>query len=314
MASMHSVYGTGRHHLDRRGAVQRRSNRRAVLRARVCRAAAADDARLVRSPGHSDAGRRGCGTCSASPRVCSRTACASRRASSTSTRTSGSSTARAGPKIARPSKDRTRFRSSAPTGSRFAFRSDRAGPQQIFLSDGVNLRDVKRLTSGPFDVPSAWTPDGKELLFTRGFTSLGGNTDIYAVSVDQPDKPRPVVATPADERSPELSPDGKWLAYVSDDSGDREALCAAVSRTRAARDRDQRRRGRSRVVEEQQRAVLSRTWRPGQPPHDAVPFTVSGSVVRARETGRCCSSQSVAGRRNDRPGDLRCLARTAVFC
>ena len=107
----------------------------------------------------------------------------------------------------------------APTGSHFAFRSDRAGPQQIFLSDGVNLRDVKRLTAGPFDVPSAWTPDGKELLFTRGYTSIGGNTDIFAVSVDQPDTPRPVVATAADERYPELSPDGKWLAYTSNDSG-----------------------------------------------------------------------------------------------
>ena len=61
----------------------------------------------------------------------------------------------------------------SPTGSHFAFRSDRAGPQQIFLSDGVNRREVKRLTSGPFDVPSSWTPDGKELLFTRGFTVAG---------------------------------------------------------------------------------------------------------------------------------------------
>ena len=107
----------------------------------------------------------------------------------------------------------------SPTGTHFAFRSDRAGPQQIFLSDGVNLRDAKRLTTGPFDVPSSWTPDGKELLFTRGVSTIGGNTDIYAVSIDQPDTPRAVVATPADERSPELSPDGKWLAYVSDDSG-----------------------------------------------------------------------------------------------
>ena len=106
----------------------------------------------------------------------------------------------------------------SPTGTHFAFRSDRAGPQQIFLSDGVT-RDVKRLTLGPFDVPSTWTPDGKELLFTRGFTSLGGNTDIYAVSIDHPDKVRPVLATPIDERFPELSRDGKWLAYISGDTG-----------------------------------------------------------------------------------------------
>jgi len=126
---------------------------------------------------------------------------------------------------ARGTEDRATFEGQnafpifAPTGSHFAFRSDRAGPQQIFLNDGVNLRDAKRLTSGPFDVPSSWTPDGKELVFTRGFTSLGGNTDIYAVSVDQPDKVRPILATPADERFPEISPDGRWLAYTSNDSG-----------------------------------------------------------------------------------------------
>jgi Tol biopolymer transport system component len=106
----------------------------------------------------------------------------------------------------------------APEGSRFAFRSDRMGPQQIYLGDLNDIRNVKPLTAGPFDVPSAWTPDGKELLFTRGVSSLGGNTDIYAVSIDTPDKPRPIVATPADERFPELSPDGKWLAYVSDEA------------------------------------------------------------------------------------------------
>ena len=107
----------------------------------------------------------------------------------------------------------------SPTGTHFAFRSDRSGPQQIYLSDGINLREVKRLTEGPFDVPSSWTPDGKELLFTRGYSQLGGNTDIYAVRVDQPDKPRPVLATAADERTPELSPDGNWLAYASGETG-----------------------------------------------------------------------------------------------
>jgi len=106
----------------------------------------------------------------------------------------------------------------APDGSRFAFRSDRAGPQQIYVGDLNDIRNVKPLTAGPFDVPSAWTPDGKELVFTRGVSALGGNTDIYAVSIDTPDKARPIVATAADERFPELSPDGKWLAYVSDEA------------------------------------------------------------------------------------------------
>jgi serine/threonine-protein kinase len=106
----------------------------------------------------------------------------------------------------------------AADGIRFAFRSDRAGPQQIYIGSVNDIRNVKPLTSGPFDVPSSWTPDGKELVFTRGVSALGGNTDIYSVSIDAPDKVRTIVATSADERFPELSPDGKWLAYVSDEA------------------------------------------------------------------------------------------------
>jgi Tol biopolymer transport system component len=107
----------------------------------------------------------------------------------------------------------------SPDGSRMAFRSDRASPLQIYLTS-ANSREAKLLTQGPFDVPSTWSADGKELVFTRGFNVSGGNTDIYAIAVDEPNKePRPVVATMADERFPEISPDGKWLAYVSNETG-----------------------------------------------------------------------------------------------
>jgi serine/threonine protein kinase/Tol biopolymer transport system component len=107
----------------------------------------------------------------------------------------------------------------SPDGAQMAFRSDRAGPLRIYLSPGVGSRDVRELTTGPFDVPAAWTPDGSELILTRGFSSLGGNTDIYVVSLDDPTNPRPLLQTAADERFPELSPDGRWLAYVSDETG-----------------------------------------------------------------------------------------------
>ena len=107
----------------------------------------------------------------------------------------------------------------SPVGSRMAFRSDRSGPLAIYMASASNLRDVKQLTPGPLDVPSSWTPDGKELAFTRGFSATGGNTDIYVVSVDDPKKVRPILATSAMESFPEFSPDGKWLAYCSDENG-----------------------------------------------------------------------------------------------
>jgi dipeptidyl aminopeptidase/acylaminoacyl peptidase len=107
----------------------------------------------------------------------------------------------------------------SPDGSQMAFRSDRTGPLRIYLSPEIGSRDVRELTPGPFDVPAAWTPDGNELIFTRGFSSLGGNTDIYVVSIDDPTSPRPLLQTAADERFPELSPDGRWLAYCSSETG-----------------------------------------------------------------------------------------------
>jgi len=85
------------------------------------------------------------------------------------------------------------------------------------------LREVKQVTPGPFDVPSSWTQDGKDLAFTRGFSATGGNTDIFVVSVDDPKSLRPLVATDAVESFPEFSPDGKWIAYCSR-VGDRSTL------------------------------------------------------------------------------------------
>src|SRR5207249_5635157 len=74
-------------------------------------------------------------------------------------------------KIVRPMRVKTLFQSgrlmvrewrSVPTDrGRSKFTSARAG----------RSRDVTPITSGPLDVPSSWTTDGKEIIFTRGFRS-----------------------------------------------------------------------------------------------------------------------------------------------
>jgi hypothetical protein len=106
-----------------------------------------------------------------------------------------------------------------PDGSRMAFRSDRAGPLGIYVAAASNPREVTQLTPGPLDIPSSWTPDGRTLAFTRGLSATGGNTDIYVVSTDRPNEARPLIATSATEAFPEFSPNGKWLAYTSNESG-----------------------------------------------------------------------------------------------
>jgi Tol biopolymer transport system component len=104
------------------------------------------------------------------------------------------------------------FPTMSATGSHLAFRSDRSGPLRIYLSNEPNWRETSAITEGPLDTPSSWTPDGKELAFTRA-------GDIHTVSASAPHTITPLVNTAADERFPEFSPDGKWLAYTSNESG-----------------------------------------------------------------------------------------------
>jgi Tol biopolymer transport system component len=58
---------------------------------------------------------------------------------------------------------------------------------------------------------------------THGFLAAriggGGQRDIWIAPVDSPSALRPFVASEADEFSPTVSPDGHWLAYVSNESG-----------------------------------------------------------------------------------------------
>ena len=65
--------------------------------------------------------------------------------------------------------------------------------------------------------PLTMTPDGKTLLHTE----IGENrsADIYAISLDGEPAPQPVLNQPHEEWGAHLSPDGRWLAYVTTETG-----------------------------------------------------------------------------------------------
>jgi dipeptidyl aminopeptidase/acylaminoacyl peptidase len=67
-------------------------------------------------------------------------------------------------------------------------------------------------------IPSSWSKDGRYLLYTQ-VTMRTKRGDIWAVPLQGERKPFPVLSTNASEVTPSLSPDGRWLAYVSDESG-----------------------------------------------------------------------------------------------
>jgi WD40 repeat protein len=62
-----------------------------------------------------------------------------------------------------------------------------------------------------------WSRDGRFVLYRE--QEPKGGYDIWAVAVDGERKPLPLVQTPYDDRDAQFSPDGKWIAYQSNESG-----------------------------------------------------------------------------------------------
>ena len=106
----------------------------------------------------------------------------------------------------------------APDGKRFVWGSDRDGPFNLFMSSIDNPSVIERLTTSPEkQIPGNWTPDGGQVVYSQ--ESPTTKSDIWAVDLHSGRKPREIVTTSFDEGSPELSPDGRFLAYISDESG-----------------------------------------------------------------------------------------------
>ena len=104
-------------------------------------------------------------------------------------------------------------------GHRVFFTSSRSGPLNIFSRSADGAGQAERLIESPTVLmPLASTPDGARLL---GIEQKVGATgfDIIGLEVEHPVEIEPLVATEHSETSPTVSPDGNWLAYLSNASG-----------------------------------------------------------------------------------------------
>src|SRR5262249_28175317 len=71
--------------------------------------------------------------------------------------------------------------------------------------------------------PSSWSPDGGVLLFTRdNDPDPATRPDIWELRLDAERKTRPYIKTPFSEFAARFSPDGRWVAYVSNEPGHAE--------------------------------------------------------------------------------------------
>jgi len=107
----------------------------------------------------------------------------------------------------------------SPRGDRIAFGSERgAGAySDIYqrLASGAG-RDELVLSTPNAKFPFGWTLDGKSILFLKSATK--GN-ELWGVPVEGDHKPFPYLQTGFNLGNAQLSPDGRWVTYTSNESG-----------------------------------------------------------------------------------------------
>jgi Tol biopolymer transport system component len=109
----------------------------------------------------------------------------------------------------------------SPDGRRIAFTSNRRGPTEwgLFMKavdgsgDDEVLVDWGLRTTSPTD----WSRDGRFILFAMARPDTP--RDIWALSLEGERRKFPVLETTFNETNAQFSPDGRWIAYQSDESG-----------------------------------------------------------------------------------------------
>jgi eukaryotic-like serine/threonine-protein kinase len=124
-----------------------------------------------------------------------------------------------------------------PDGRRLTFASTRetfasthGNPANLFWQPADGSGPAERLTtSANWQRAQAWSPDGKTLVFQEyGATAR----EVWIQRVDGDRKPRPFLNGPFNEYQARLSPNGRWLAYVSDESHRDEVYVTAFPGSR----------------------------------------------------------------------------------
>ncbi len=107
----------------------------------------------------------------------------------------------------------------SPDGRRIAFTSYRTGINALYLKPSDGSGAEERLLDSPNTrVPQDWSRDGRWLLYYETHPTTG--RDLWAVDMTSPDHTLRLVAnTIAEEVLAQVSPDGRWVAYQTNESG-----------------------------------------------------------------------------------------------
>ena len=106
----------------------------------------------------------------------------------------------------------------SPDGGRIMFASLRNGKWGLYVktSDGAGSEE-RLFESETALMPASWAPDGRSIVYVT--VGQNSSTDLLLLPLSGERKPVPLVKTPFNDSSGKVSPDGKWLAYASNETG-----------------------------------------------------------------------------------------------
>jgi len=113
----------------------------------------------------------------------------------------------------------------SPDGRRIAFSNNESGTRDIYVQSVDGTRPQERLwTARPVDTfPTDWSSDGRHILFDGTPRTGAVNRQVWMLDVGS-DSARALLAANYTQGDAHFSPDGRWIAYSSDESG-RTEIC-----------------------------------------------------------------------------------------
>jgi hypothetical protein len=105
----------------------------------------------------------------------------------------------------------------SPDGTRIVFTFDRSQLHQKLASGEGDEKVLLRANNVELVRPTSFSSDGRFLLYDGGF-SVTRSADLLVLPMDA-SKPLPFVQTGFNEEQGRFSPNGRWVAYVSNESG-----------------------------------------------------------------------------------------------
>src|SRR5262249_34982768 len=122
----------------------------------------------------------------------------------------------------------------SPDGTKIIFSSSHLGHGDIYQRDSTGAGNAELLLRSDVDKwPDDCSHDGRYVVFEN--QDLKNGYDLWVLPTFGDRKPFPILQTEFNETHSQISPDGKWIAYTSDETGRAEVFVRSFPVTTAGK-------------------------------------------------------------------------------